>query len=310
MGRPTKSLIMARKSAEILLASIEIGNKIQVPYREESFFLLLVNAWEVLLKARILQLNNNKLDSIYRKYVNDQTASDSHTNLPHTITFTESLNRVDITNDTRLNLQGISAVRNGIAHLGKLTEHSRITIFQFSNASIRNFCHLYEQWFLESIRIPHFIPVAFVGSMDLIAPRKENSGQKKLLNYLSSLCESADSKDPSYSVTLNTSVNLNPIFQGGGTIGVTNNPNAPRVYIDDNQMKEMYPSTYNDVVSQCRNRYQNFKQNKTFHSNMKKVKNDPVCAFERKLNPNNNNSSGQWFYSLEATLKILDEIYR
>ena len=46
------------KSLAAALAAIEIYNKPDFKYREESFVILVVNAWELLLKAKILKLWN------------------------------------------------------------------------------------------------------------------------------------------------------------------------------------------------------------------------------------------------------------
>ena len=55
---------LADKSIDAMLASVEIYNKPNFAYREESFSILAVNAWELLLKARILQIENNRLSAI------------------------------------------------------------------------------------------------------------------------------------------------------------------------------------------------------------------------------------------------------
>lgn len=55
---------MAKCAESALLAAIEIYNKPLIEYREQTLALLLVSAWEVLLKARVLQLNNNKCLSL------------------------------------------------------------------------------------------------------------------------------------------------------------------------------------------------------------------------------------------------------
>ena len=47
-----------------MLAAIEIYNKPNVSYREETFSILAINAWELMFKARILQLSGNKQSSI------------------------------------------------------------------------------------------------------------------------------------------------------------------------------------------------------------------------------------------------------
>ena len=64
MARPKRELSMARCAASAVLAAIEIYNKPTVEYREQTFALLMVNAWEILLKARLLQQAGGKVTAI------------------------------------------------------------------------------------------------------------------------------------------------------------------------------------------------------------------------------------------------------
>ncbi|MFB6305688.1 MAG: DUF3644 domain-containing protein, partial [Flavobacteriales bacterium] len=58
---------------------MEIYNKPDFKYREESFSILMVNAWELLLKAKIVKDNNDSCESIYvEKKKKDQTPSSKY----------------------------------------------------------------------------------------------------------------------------------------------------------------------------------------------------------------------------------------
>ncbi len=59
---------LRNNSKAAMLAAIEIYNKPQIEYRDECFLILLVNAWELLLKAI---LSKNKLSIFYPKRRND-----------------------------------------------------------------------------------------------------------------------------------------------------------------------------------------------------------------------------------------------
>jgi len=48
-----------------MVAAIDVYNKPDFPYRAESFTILALNAWELLLKARWLALHRNRLSSLY-----------------------------------------------------------------------------------------------------------------------------------------------------------------------------------------------------------------------------------------------------
>ena len=61
----SRSSKLLEKSIAAMLSAIEIYNKPDFRYREETFAVLAVNGWELLLKAKILEENNNRLNSIY-----------------------------------------------------------------------------------------------------------------------------------------------------------------------------------------------------------------------------------------------------
>ena len=65
MSRKAKYQDILEKSVQADLSAIEVYNKPDFKYREESFSILMVNAWELLLKAKVLKDNNNRLESIY-----------------------------------------------------------------------------------------------------------------------------------------------------------------------------------------------------------------------------------------------------
>lgn len=52
VGMQTISQQMAMKAESAMAAAIEIFNKPSFSYREETFVILMLNAWELLLKAK------------------------------------------------------------------------------------------------------------------------------------------------------------------------------------------------------------------------------------------------------------------
>src|SRR5262245_12001728 len=53
------------KGVSAMISAIEIYNKPDFKYREETFAILAINAWEVLLKGKWLRDNNNQIRSLY-----------------------------------------------------------------------------------------------------------------------------------------------------------------------------------------------------------------------------------------------------
>lgn len=92
------------KSIGSMLSAIEVYNKPDFKYREETFSILAVNSWELLLKARILKLSNFRINSIYcyKPYVNKEGKKSSkkkvldrnRCNNPKTISIFDAIQRL------------------------------------------------------------------------------------------------------------------------------------------------------------------------------------------------------------------------
>ena len=309
MPRPAKSLTMARRALSALLASIEIGNKPTIAYREETFCLLLVNAWEILLKARIVQTNNNRVEAIYQRQKGGEFHRNPQTGTPYTIDFMRALNLASVTPNAESNLLGLNAMRNDVAHMGVLSHDFRQRVLVYGSAAVVNFAKMYEQWFTEPVRIPYLLPVAFIGKSAMIHPMKSDMKQRQVLNYLDQLANSIDPADNDCSVILHLESSITPLPGGGGTIGITNDPDAPQLQLSDTQLLEHYPYTYADLVSEFKKRYSDFKANTYFHALMRKVKGNPEYVYQRKLTPRNPKSLSIWLYKLDPLLMVFDAEY-
>ena len=310
MARPRLEIAMARCAGSALLAAIEIYNKPTVEYREQTFALLATNAWEILLKARLVQLGQGKIQTIYRrKSGSRQYERDKATNEPITISLSQAINRVGLPREAKANIQGIIETRNKAAHLGMLKPEVRDRILMFGTAAVQNFIKLSSKWFGETVDMPYLLPVGFVGHATSTRGNLPK-GQKALINTLDSLARlPSGTSDPEYSVVMNVQIDIQPGLSGGGSVGMTNNSNAPKFRVSDDEALATFSATYHDLIRACKKRYSDLKQNTHFYRLLKLVKADPNCAHERKLNPNNSKSSKQMFYNLDTTFVRLDVAY-
>ena len=55
--------VLLRKSISAFVAAIEIYNKPVMPHRDETFAMLAVSAWELLLKARLVRDAKNRIQA-------------------------------------------------------------------------------------------------------------------------------------------------------------------------------------------------------------------------------------------------------
>ena len=291
-----------------MLAAVEIYNKTVLPYREESFCLLMANAWELLVKARIVQCNQEDIRSIYVRKKNGYFDRTKLTNSPKSLVLNTALSRVSITSNTRTNIETLSEVRNEVAHMGQLHPDLARVIGELGSASVQNFIKLLASWFGMSVDGIYLLPVAFVGQATAVVTRPATK-QQKLLQELHRMVASAEQDAHGYAVSLSLQIDLVPSNRGGGAIGRTRDPKAPRVRIDDTQVSSMYPDTYTSLVQKCRNRYADFKQNAKFHVAMKEVKRDANATHTRLLDPEKPQGVGQDRYNADRAFEILDKTY-
>lgn len=305
MARPRRFITMARHASAALLAAIEIYNKAVFPHKEHTLAFLLVNAWEILIKARIIQ-QDGRLAAIYLR--NGRRYRRHHlTNEPLTISIGRALNRIALPESVKLNIEGLVAIRDKAVHLGSLSDDVQTQVLYYATASVQNFIRLTNEWFDEKVEVPYLLPVGFVGEARL-STEGAGVGQRRLLAILEQLASSAG-QDQEYAVTIQVEINLTPRFTGGGTIGVTNDPSAPKLQISDTEELEMYPYTYADICAECKERYPDFKRNKRFNTIMRSINQDPECTYERKLDPRGKGGVGKRFYGPQALAK-LDAQYR
>lgn len=310
MARPKRETRMARCAASALLAAVEIYNKPTVEYREQTFCLLITNAWEILLKARLVQQNDGRIEAVYRrKGPSRRFIRDAATGEPITLNLGETLGRIQMPGSSRENILGISAVRNRAIHLGLLDAGVRKKILEFGTASVQNFTKLSSQWFDNAIEMPYLLPVGFIGSATLAKgayPKK----QRELLKILDDLARSNDSNSE-YCVTMSVDIQLNRGLSGGGNIGLTGDPNSPVVRMTDDEALQNFPTAYAELITECKRRYSDFKAATPFYDTLKLLKEDPRCAHERKLDPTSGKakSTSKWFYNLQQVFVKLDDEY-
>jgi hypothetical protein len=61
----SRSSRLLQNAEAALISAIEIYNKPTFAYREETFAILALNAWELLLKAKLLEIKENKSSCLY-----------------------------------------------------------------------------------------------------------------------------------------------------------------------------------------------------------------------------------------------------
>ncbi len=139
------SKCLVDKSIEAFIVGLELYNKPTLKYRIEGFSFFIVNAWELMLKAELI----NRGESIYYKDNSDRTLSVD--NVIRKI-YTDKNTRV------RLNLEKIIELRNISTHY--ITEDYEVKYAPLFQACVINFVNEIQRF--HSIDITNFIAQNFL----------------------------------------------------------------------------------------------------------------------------------------------------
>jgi len=129
---------MLEKSIEAYILALETINRLSIAYRIEAFSYLMCNAWELLLKARILDTSPS-YHAIYKKQRPGQTRE--------TIPLDQALRKVfpDQRNLTRQNIGAVSQFRNDSAH--HIISHVPKELLMTFQSSVLNYHTRLGEWF-------------------------------------------------------------------------------------------------------------------------------------------------------------------
>ncbi len=152
-------------SLSATLSSIEIYNKPDFKYREEVFTILIVNAWELLIKAKILKDANDTIGSLY---VSDKNVPGGYklnrNNTPLTIEINRAMNKLGHTLSPSVasNIQTLVEIRDTAVHFYN-DPSIGFTIYTLGAASLQNYQKLITSWFGRSLLNYNFyiLPLGF-----------------------------------------------------------------------------------------------------------------------------------------------------
>jgi len=327
MKRRMLKYYLLKNSIAAYFAMIEIHNKPNISYRYETATLLMINAWELVLKSYI------------RKYIKGKNI---FTKDGHTITLEKALAYVeeDINNKMRNkfttikeNIQSIEDYRNNTAHF--YNEELEPYIFMLLAKSALNYVEFVEEYFNKDImsdeglfilplgfKLP-FKPEDFLSNK--AATKLETKEAKEFMQKIVKKITDLKEKGIEDSIVLGFNVYMESVKKCKNSdvvaaigdsnneelkifhekkIKVTEDKNAPIVKITDEGLVENYPLVYEEVWKKCKDEIKGFKKGRKFDSIMKELKKDRKYSYERRANPKSEKSGKTYLDSLN----IIDEI--
>ena len=305
-----------------MTAAICAYNRPTDHYRMEQFAILLCNAWELLLKARILQLNKNKLASIAvyeQKSLSDGTKGQkryrkkSRSGNTMTIGLFSAFDRLVNNNAepippvVRANLEAIVEVRDTAVHFIHASSDMLFEAHEVFAAAVGNYLLLLRQWFGMSYDHlgPTFIPISFAG-YDLEITAK--GSERRLIAFLQMGKKSevaTTSTDFQFGIQVVIEAKKST-SEAAAHYRLTKDANAQTLKLEEEDIRKRFPWTYQQVIARCKDRYSKFLQNKQFNDAMREIKEDANLHHRRLLDREKPDGPGKDFYSTNV-FKILDQ---
>lgn len=179
-------------SLDAALASIEIYNKPNFPNREQVFSILIINAWELLLKARILSLNGDNLTSIYIP-TPDGTYKTNRSGNYLTIEIIGAVRKLNLATNIANNIQNLVGIRDTAIHYFH-DESIAYLVYVLGVASLRNYQRLIQEWFDKSLTDYNFyiMPLGFNYDFQTLQMLDLNTRPEIIANLVKAVLDSQE----------------------------------------------------------------------------------------------------------------------
>lgn len=313
----SRSRLMLEKSIAAMLSAIEIYNKPDFKYREETFSVLCINSWELLLKAKVVNLSSNKLASLYemeyrvlktgnkstiRRPKKNRSGNPLSINLFEAYRIITEEYGVKINKAVNDNLIALTEIRDNSIHFVNDDLLLSLKVQELGSASLQNYLHLVSSWFGDVLSKYNFylMPLSFFRNFSEAPGFSLNTSEKKVLDYIKKVEESYDDLEDvgDYNLTLRIDLKFQKVKSTSGIpVNITNDPDAIAVFVSEEDFTDRYPWDYDILSTRLSRRYSDFKMNAKYHRIRKKLEEDKKFAYERFLNPKNSNGGKKTFYN-------------
>lgn len=322
-GKSTKKLLLDA-SQEALFAGIEIHNKPNIAYRYPTATILIVNAWELALKAYIYQYIGKK--KIYE--------ADGK----HTIPLSRALISVrDHINSAEKNKKFMAVAEN----IFQLNEYrcSNVhfaesaldpVVFMLLSKAVINYDAFVKKYFNKDITKEDnliILPVGLKLPFDPIDYLKQNFSevQNSFVNAVIQSIRELDGAGVDDSIVVGFSLitdkvkniknadiiaaltNEDSAVRLQRAIRYTDDPNAPAMRIEP----DLPPLRYYDLRNRVKEKKPDIKFGKTFNAAMKRIKAERKCCQVRYLDPKQKTGSKTEFYTefaIDELIRLYEEL--
>ena len=326
MKSRTRSLL--DKSIAAMVSALEIYNKPDFKYREETYSVLAVNAWELLLKARILQLANNRISAItkYEKrrnadgtFYRKQYQKKNRSGNPVSVGLFEAWGLLEnkygdkLRPKLRKNLEFLVEIRDNAIHFFNKGFGIEKRVQELATANLKNYVNCVRQWFgVDFSEYNLFImPLAFFRDFSKVDALKLNSQERKLISFLDEeLAKEKEDLSDDFNLAVRMDIQLQKVKGDADTkvVITKGDPDAIPVTLSEQDIRNTYPWDYSNLSTRLKKRYKDFKMNAKYHQIRKVLERNEKYCKPRFLDPGNPKSQKKNFYNSNI-LQEFDQHY-
>ena len=268
----------------------------------------MLNAWELLLKARVLQYNGGKFRAIEvwePKLNKDGSKSKrmkkklNQSGNPMTIGLDRAAELVRNYGVNGIDQRGVEnltllrEIRDNSVHLYNVPAGLGKRIQEVGSAALKNFVAAAESWFGVDLGRYNFylMPLAFHSPSEVVESLRNDKQPEAVRRLLNRIAEAERDNPSDDNATFNVTMQVQLKFvrtSGDDALPVRvtrNDPDAVTVVLTEDDIRKSFPWDYATLNQNLKSRYTDFVQNKDYHAVRKPLEDDEKCCRVRYLDP-------------------------
>ena len=304
---------LLEKSTSAMVTAIEVYNKPDFKYREETFAVIAVNSWELACKAYLLKLNSNRLHSLYvyeTKKNKDGTPSKkltiklSKTQNPVTHSLLQTLVAIEKTlkkplpKPLKANILSLIELRDNSVHFYNKGFLFAKRLQELGSATLKNYVQVLKDWFDADLSRynMYLMPIAFISENSVVDGLVLNPEEERFLEFIDRI-ETRIPSESGYDVTINIDVKFTKSVTSDSIKFMLGKGEGVIIQLTEEQVRDKYPWDYDELVKRMKDRYSDFKVVSQFHCLRKAVIENDKFVNRRYLDPAKPKSSRKDFYN-------------
>lgn len=323
--RPPNHQRFVDKASAAITSAVEVYNKPSFAYREETFAILALNAWELLLKAKVLKDAGNDLKALRvyeprktksgrpskKLFLKKNRAGNPLSISPGACIILLERSPSGFPSEVKSNLIALTAIRDNSVHYITASAVLAKQVQELASASIKNFVQLAKQWFDRDLSstLHLVLPLSFISGVPDVEAVVVSPDESRLIRYLQSLAATDTNPHSPFSVAIGIKLKLErSTLTTASKVQISKDPEAIKVTLSEQDIRDRYPWDYRELCKRLAERYSDFKQDPKFHAIRKPLLSDEAYAKPRFLDPGNPKSPKKDFYNPNV-VSVFDRHY-